>query len=609
MNTLTTFSSDKEALSALLESIKNGKIQLPDFQRGWVWDDEHIRDLLVSISLSYPIGTVMLIETGNPDVKFKPRLVEGLTLSKKPEPERLILDGQQRLTSLFQALVSGEPVSTRYANGKPIFRWYYIDIAKATDPNCTDTEEAIVAVPGIKMMIDFSRHVIADYSTPEREYEQGVFPLSQVFDCSNWRMGYSEFWSHDREKNQIFAKFEKEVIERFKQYQVPVIRLHKETPKDAICHVFEKVNTGGVPLTVFELLTATYAAEDFQMRQDWEKRQKQLNKHKVLETIENTDFLQAITLLVTLERRNQAINKANQTGIKLQKPPIISCQRKEVLRLTLIEYKNWADRVTKGFEAAARLLHSQKIFTSRDLPYRSQLIPLAAILTWLGSLADNDGLRAKLARWYWCGVFGELYGVSGETRFATDLLDVLLWLLNQGSEPYTIRTASFSPSRLLRLRNRNSAAYKGLCALLMRDGCLDFRTGETIDLQMYFDDKIDLHHIFPKDWCKQKGIESKLYDSIINKTPLSAKTNRSIGKKSPSNYLERIQKSAEISEKRMDEILLTHLIEPDALRCDDFENFFYMRKEALLHRIEQAMGKPILRDMPELDEYEDETEV
>jgi uncharacterized protein with ParB-like and HNH nuclease domain len=87
MNTLTTFSSDKDSLSAILENTKNGKIQLPDFQRGWVWDDEHIRDLLVSISLSYPIGTVMLIETGNPDVKFKPRPVEGVTLSNLAKPE------------------------------------------------------------------------------------------------------------------------------------------------------------------------------------------------------------------------------------------------------------------------------------------------------------------------------------------------------------------------------------------------------------------------------------------------------------------------------------------------------------------------------------------
>jgi uncharacterized protein with ParB-like and HNH nuclease domain len=148
MNLLTTFDSTKESLLTLLTTINNGKIQLPDFQRGWVWDDEHIRDLLVSISLSYPIGTVMLIETGNPEVKFKPRLVEGVTLNKPPKPELLILDGQQRLTSLFQSLFSGQPVFTRDNRGKPIVRHYYLDIVKALDSN-TQREEALVAVPAM----------------------------------------------------------------------------------------------------------------------------------------------------------------------------------------------------------------------------------------------------------------------------------------------------------------------------------------------------------------------------------------------------------------------------------------------------------------------------
>jgi hypothetical protein len=603
MNLLTTFDSTKESLLTLLTSINNGKIQLPDFQRGWVWDDEHIRDLLVSISLSYPIGTVMLIETGNPDVKFKPRLVEGVTLSKPPKPELLILDGQQRLTSLFQALLSGQPVFTRDNRGKPIVRRYYLDIVKALDPN-TQREEAIVGVPEVGIALDFRGNILTDYSTPAKEYNQEVFPFVEIFDCSDWRSGYQEFWDYDKDKIKLFDKFEKEVIERFKQYQVPLIRLKKETPKDAVCHVFEKVNTGGVPLTVFELLTATYAAEDFQMRQDWDKREKELKKQQVLETIQNTDFLQALTLLVSLDGWFAA-KKA-----EIKKLPSISCRRKDILRLTLGEYTNWAERLTEGFKEAARLLRSQKIFTTRDLPYRSQLIPLAAILTWLNSRARNDGVRTKLARWYWCGVFGELYGSSGETFFAKDFVGLLNWI-NGHMEPDTIPAivnANFAPSRLLNLRNRNSAAYKGLYALLMCDDCLDFRTGEAIDVQMYFDDKIDIHHIFPKEWCKQKKIDPKLYDSIINKTPLSAKTNRMIGSNAPSGYLARIQKNAGISEERMNEILRSHLIDPVALRGDDFDTFFQARKEALLDRIEKAMDKPIPRDVAEPAEYEDETE-
>src|SRR5262245_48138681 len=134
MHSITMFDSTKESLQDLLRGVREGKTQLPDFQRGWVWDDEHIRSLLASVSMSYPIGAVMMLQTGNPDVRFKPRPAEDVSLAAPTEPERLILDGQQRLTSLFQALFMGQPVLTRDTRGKPLKRWYYVDIRPGPGP-------------------------------------------------------------------------------------------------------------------------------------------------------------------------------------------------------------------------------------------------------------------------------------------------------------------------------------------------------------------------------------------------------------------------------------------------------------------------------------------
>src|SRR5688500_1447170 len=117
--TLTTFDSGKEDIQDVLRGIASGKIQLPDFQRGWVWDDDHIMSLLASISLAYPIGAIMLLETGNPDVRLKPRLVEEVDLQDPPVPDLLILDGQQRLTSLYQALASRKPAKTQDVRKNP----------------------------------------------------------------------------------------------------------------------------------------------------------------------------------------------------------------------------------------------------------------------------------------------------------------------------------------------------------------------------------------------------------------------------------------------------------------------------------------------------------
>lgn len=582
MSALTTFDSTKEALSDMLKSIKDGTTQLPDFQRGWVWDDQHIRSLLASVSLSYPIGAVMMLQTGNPDVRFKPRPVEGISLATPCEPDRLILDGQQRLTSLFLALYANQPVQTRDVRGNNIRRWYYIDTDKALAVN-GDREEAIIAVPEDLRVRNFRNEVTADYSTREKECAAGLFPLSLVFDITGlfgWQAEYFKAGSANQERwNRLFQ----EIIQPFQQYQMPLILLRKETPKEAVCQVFEKVNTGGVSLTAFELLTATYAADNYNLRDDWAEREKRLRQRKVLQSLENTDFLQTVTLLAPYARK--ALN-----------PDVaVTCKRRDVLRLTLKDYCTWAEPATQGYEKAAKFLHAHKFFAARDLPYRTQLVPIAAILAVLGDKADNDGVHHRIARWYWCGVFGELYGSATETRFAKDFPEVLSWI-DGGPEPDTLNDANFAPARLSSLRTRNSAAYKGIYALLLRDGVQDFRSGIPTDQQMYFDERIDIHHIFPKDFCVSNGIPPGDCDSVVNKTPLSARTNRTIGGNAPSIYLERLQKSAEIPPERMDTILRSHLIEPDAIRSDDFDAFFATRQNALLDRIEKAMGKPVARD-------------
>ncbi len=609
VESMTTFDSTKESLLDLLQSIKQGKTQLPDFQRGWVWDDHRIRDLLASISLSFPIGAVMMLQTGNPDVRFKPRLVEGVNLTYPPEPERLILDGQQRLTSLFLALLSGLPVGTRDQRDKPIKRWYYLDIEKALSPN-GDREDAIVGVPDDRMVRNFRGEVVLDYSTTERECATELLPLPLVFDTAgltNWQMSYLRLDpAHIQDRLNRWNQLVSTVNQRIQQYQIQLILMRKQTPKEAVCLVFEKVNTGGVSLNVFELLTATYAADDYNLRDDWDARLKKLKRHKILEGIESTDFLQAVTLLATRTRREQGLVQ----GITADNATGISCERKEILRLTLDEYKTWAESVTRGFEKAAKLLFGLKILASRDLPYRTQVTPLAAILAVLDEKADTDSANRKLARWYWCGVFGELYGSAVETQFAKDLPEFLAWLTG-GAEPSAIVDANFVPERLLTLRTRNSAAYKGFYALLLKEGGLDFRSGETINQQIYFDDKIDIHHIFPQEWCRKNSIEAKRCDCIVNKTPLSAKTNRMIGGNTPSVYLGRVQKNAGIDQQRMDTILQSHVIEPSVLRADDFLAFFKAREKTLLDRVEAAMGKLIARDSPQpqmedLGDYEED---
>lgn len=481
--TSASFDSTKTPLQELLFRAEKGLLQLPDFQRGWVWDDERIRSLLASVSVSFPIGAVMLLQTGGEHVRFKPRPLAGTSPQlHNVSPESLVLDGQQRLTSLYQALMSTCAVETKDAKGKPIRRWYYLDMKKAL-ANEEDREEAVLSVPEDRQIKAFGGEVTLDLTTSEKEYAADLFPANRIFQSADWRQAYSEYWNFDRDKMRLFNEFEREVIKRFEQYQVPVIELKKETPKEAVCLVFERVNTGGVALNVFELLTASFAADDFQLRDDWHAREQRLkSQHPVLRSLQNDDFLQAISLLVTQDRRRKAL----AAGATADNAPGISCKRKDILKLTVTDWKEWADRVEEGFVRAARFLYVQKIFKARDLPYRTQLVPLAAFFVDLGKDGETDSARQKIARWYWCGVLGELYGGAIESRFARDLVEVVAFVRGEGVEPSTIQESSFQPNRLLTLRTRNSSAYKGLYALLMRDGARDFRTGEPIEAQTFF---------------------------------------------------------------------------------------------------------------------------
>ncbi len=597
--TVTTFDSTKAALSDLLRDIREGKLQLPDFQRGWVWDDDHIRDLLVSIARSFPIGAVMLLEAGGA-VRFQTRPVEGLedSIPKDRVPERLILDGQQRLTTLTQALVLKEAVQTRTAKGAKIRRHYYFDIRKALEgPHAL--EDAVMAVDESReLRSDFGRKVDLDLSTTELECRQLYFPCSQIMSSDDWETTLHRVAP---EHFATYMDFRNQVLVPFRAYQVPVILLKKETSKEAVCLVFEKVNTGGVPLSVFELVTASYAADGYNLRDDWfgskirkvDSRKERIEHHPLLSGTEATEFLQALTLLHTFERRRSDVTDG-RSG-KQVRP--VSAKRADVLDLPLPAWQEWADQLEAGFRQVGSFLRKEALYGRRELPYRTQLVPLAAVMTRIGERWLEPRIYDKLARWFWSGVLGELYGGAVETRIANDFEELLEWFEDDTAVPRTVRDANFQPERFDTLRSRLSAAYKGINVLVLREGARDWFWKASIRELDADEIALDIHHMFPREWCERRGIARERYDSILNKTPLSYKANRKLGGDAPSVYLPRIQseKQVGLEDGEMDGLLSSHAIEPSLLRQDAFDRFLEDRRVRLGRLVERAMGKAVIR--------------
>lgn len=453
-----------------------------------------------------------------------------------------------------------------------------------------------------------------DLSTPEKEYENFYFPCNRILNVNEWEKGLVDY---NRDKFFRYMEFRGKVIEAFQNYNVPIIELSKDNKKEAVCLVFEKVNTGGVPLSVFELVTATYAADNVNLRDEWygnepegiEGIYKKLAKQRLLRAVEPTDFLQGLTLLHTYEKRKNDI-RDGKTGKQVTG---VSAKREAVLSLPLNAYQTWKDKLVAGFWESAKFLRRESFFSTNDLPYRTQLVPLATVLALLGDRWLQPGIYHKLARWYWCGVLGELYGGAVETRMALDLQDLMQWIDGSDQEPTTIRDANFQPGRLETLRSRTSAAYKGINVLVQREGAKDFFWNSTIrdlDETDWEERKLDIHHIFPRKWCEDKRIPPGRYNSILNKTPISYKANRMIGGNAPSTYLKQLQRHehVQLNDVEMDAILETHCITPTLLRANDFEGFITTRKHTLLTKIEAVMGKAIVQSDEAVPEDEPDEE-
>lgn len=579
--------SNDTDLNDILRSVSVGKTKLPEFQRSWVWDDVKITKLIESISSEYPMGAAMFLENGG-EANFKTRLFTRVDKQYDAvEPDYLVLDGQQRITTLYQVFKYDGAVETCLPTNKDakIYRYYYLDIKKCLDPN-EDRLEAIISINEKKQITEnIGRTVILDLSSREKEYENLMYPLNIVFDVTRtneWMLGLLNYYKEDAANIlALYNEFSNKIIGKILSYKIPVIYLTKDTSNEAVCQIFENVNTGGVPLNVFELVTARFAIGSHNLRDEWKEIYTEFcsRKDDLLKYVDGTNFITATTLLVTYKQSFHSDITAR-------------CKKRDVLKLRLEDFEENKNLLKEGFMKAADFLVHQGIYSSYDLPYTSQLIPLAAIMAFDMEKGKCFGLQQnldKLSRWYWCGVLGELYGGANEGRFALDITGLFNWIQG-GEQPDTVQRANFQTMRLLSMQTRNSAAYKGIMALIMQDSPLDFMTHSKMNIASYLSEKTDIHHIFPYDYCSKQGYPIQKFNSVINKTPIYASTNRSIGGRAPQEYIQTMFNKG-LQECEVIEAIESHKIDYNLLKTNNFYGFINNRAIQLLNRIEKAMGK------------------
>ena len=576
------FTTPSYSLIDLFARAERGELQLPDFQRDYIWDVDRIRTLITSVLRGYPIGSFLALDTRNSPVRFKPRPLAGLDVGSV-EPGLLLLDGQQRLTSLYHAFKREGVIPTVDYRGESIQRRFYVDVraAVASDPMPV---EAVFAVDTEgRVRSHFGPEIEGGITSREDMLRHGVIPVSLLM----WKQANDLLvdMAANEELREPVKLFQNEVLRWLPAYDVPVIRVDRSTSRVGVGQIFAHANSAGVQMDVFELLTAMFANEDpdFVLADHWAKVEQTLREHPALDEIGRIEFFRALALLIT--SRN-----GHATG-----------HRGDILTISLQDYLAHVDEMTAAFVKAAEFLTQRCILGSDQVPYASQLVPLATILARLAEhpgVLEGEQARDRLNRWFWSGVFGELYGAHAPTiRAGLDVQEVTPWVLGETEvEPRTVADAEFRESRLLSA-NEDSGVYRGLFALLMARGARDWRTGKAFDEETVAELRPRFHTVFPPVYLQRMGVDVQASESVLNRTPMGRRTDVVIENNEPRRYLPRLQSKSLLDDAEFDAVIVGHEMCPQYLLASNWEAFEADRRSRFVGMIEYAMDKPVIRDI------------
>lgn len=539
------FETHPRRLMKMLDDLHSGQLALPDFQRSFVWAPDATRELIVSMMRTFPAGALLFLRGGG--AAFKARPVEEAP-SLHAAPLELVLDGQQRLTSLYQALF-GVGVSR-----------FFLDIGALISG--ADVNDAVRV---------FNAERASAFASLEAQANALVMPLAAVrgSGASDWRDEVIERRDDDdhRRVRSILKEVEQTFIKPLADYSFPVTVLPQSTELEAVCTIFETLNRTGKPLTPFELISARAFAGGHSLRDLWEDA---LESHPILADFDVEPYyvLQVIALRLGA-----------------------SCQRRDVLTLDAADIAREWDSACADTASAVQLVRNEcGVLVAKWLPYRPMLIPLAAAWPTVesGSGPERGARRAKLKRWFWCACFKGEYESSSATLAERDTPVLRVWLTD-GDEPPVVANFVWDPADWRTVTVRQKGLYRATIALMLTEQPRDFHTGAPLTQDLIDANKIDDHHVFPRGFLKEIGRPNEV-DSVLNHCLIDRQTNSSIGKKPPSQYLGEIRAALGSD---LDDVLASHRLptgERSPLDSDDFDEFLTWRLEELADALAEHTG-------------------
>lgn len=574
--------ADKD-IQTLVQEIERGKIALPEFQRDFVWPTGQVGKLLESLLNGYYINTLLTLPVmaGEENVPFPPRSVEvtGEDPTTSGQME-MVLDGQQRITSIHYALTAPEiPLdNTKYPQ---LFGLKFSKVVDGVlDEEAIEWNSTYHGVWGDLEVDDYETHIEKDF------VPFTVFKDSDTFD--DWRWGMEDY---AEDSGSISLKDVRQFDRNtkvFRGYDVPIIKMSADTQPSTVVQTFERINTQGLELGVFDILTARLYPDGILLRELWEEARDRYQQ------------VDSYVDVAGVERVRKRILKtlALHRGEK--------CKDSELQELSSAGYEHdWSEAcemLNRALEKArSRGEGGLGVIHKYGFPYATMLPTLANLIhiSERELSCPNPERLAMTRRWYWSSVFSLRYSGSSDTTSYQDYNEVRDWIREGRNElPEAIKGA---PQRIpveLDLETLTQGGpYKGIMSLLVLNDARDFGTFESIRLY-----EIDDHHIFPNSVLKS-GIDqytasdSTKRNRILNRTVIESDANRfGIRDKPPSKYVREMIKRHQRDEEGIKDVLEDHFINETAFEAmleDDYATFCEERKETIRAEIEERIGESI----------------
>lgn len=528
----------------IVPGIDEGKIALPEFQRDFDWDQERIVSLLTSVARRWPVGTLLIIESEKvADLPWGRRSFDSAPLLSSPNI--LVLDGQQRLTSLYHAI---KDVSNDV---------YYCNIRRVAERGELDDDD----------IISMKRHKFEkEYPDTSAEATNGLIKISRLFFDDRWDEWLRYIDDANRgEMIRVRGGSLAGLTER--SYSIPAIRLEGEVPLTVVAKIFETTNRRPLRLDAFDLMVARLYPKDFNLREKWQEAQAKYG-------FPDRMALEALQVIALREHIGGA---RGVNGIR----------QSDVLELDADVVIGAWDKSVAALDEAIRFMAERCGAVRPNLiPSATMRIPLADAL-WDG--AGDSSWGKRLRRWFWSSVVGQTYAQGANTQAVTDARALRAWRTNPDQPPTDIASLD-SPDSLNEVlgsltealgdtRRRNQMLTLGvLCLVISRDARDWMKDRRISDPEVT--DQIDVHHVFASNYVKTSWAEEA--NVVANFTPLFASTNRAIRSDHPKNVLG----NKDISNSNV----WTHRIPREAFTDEKWHAFIEGRIEMLIEAFREELS-------------------